>query len=419
MIFNRTFTPDKITELKENQIFVFGSNLNGNHAGGAARLAVEKFGATEGQAKGLQGQSYAIPTLNKDMQKLSIEDISKSIDTLYSFANDNADLEFYVTKIGCGIAGFEIEEIANIFKSKEFTPFNIILPMEFTLIKGVKGFDKNMKCRGFQFDENKEFVYNEEIKCCESGFHFCENPIDVFKYYKNKDGNIFCEVAGIGNIDISKDDSKISVSKLDIKFRISIEKIRELILDFSFKKTSFIYKRLENKRVKLINKFSTLAAQDYSTLAAQDNSQLAARNFSQLAAQDNSTLAAQDNSQLAARNFSTLAAQDNSQLAARDYSTLAAQDNSQLAARDNSTLAAQDNSQLAARNNNTIELIGKNNIAVASNGSKIKGKMGNAICLVEYDNDNNICGVKSAIIDGIELKEDVYYQLKDGNFIEV
>jgi hypothetical protein len=66
----RKFTPEAIASLQENEIFVFGSNMNGNHAGGAARMAVEKFGAIEGQASGLQGQSFAIPTLDENMQKL-------------------------------------------------------------------------------------------------------------------------------------------------------------------------------------------------------------------------------------------------------------------------------------------------------------------------------------------------------------
>lgn len=69
---DRVFTPENISELGKDEIFVFGSNANGNHAGGAARIAVEKFGAIMGQAEGLQGQSYAIPTLDKNMEKVGI-----------------------------------------------------------------------------------------------------------------------------------------------------------------------------------------------------------------------------------------------------------------------------------------------------------------------------------------------------------
>lgn len=126
----RKFTPDQITELKENEIFVFGSNLNGNHAGGAAKYAVDKFGAINGQASGLQGKSYAIPTLGKDMEKLSLHEIKASLVELYDFADKNKYLDFLVTKIGCGIAGFDTSEIASLFKGLESRE-NVILPIGF------------------------------------------------------------------------------------------------------------------------------------------------------------------------------------------------------------------------------------------------------------------------------------------------
>ena len=103
----KKFTPENIQELKENQIFVFGSNMNGNHAGGAARLAVEKFGAIMGQAEGLQGQSYAIPTLNEDMEKVTEEDLITYLGNLRNFANEHPEKEFLLTAIGTGIAGFD------------------------------------------------------------------------------------------------------------------------------------------------------------------------------------------------------------------------------------------------------------------------------------------------------------------------
>lgn len=87
----KRFTPDNIQELKENQIFVFGSNMNGNHAGGAARLAVEKFGAIMGQAEGIQGQSYAIPTLDEDMEKVTEEDLINYLGNLRHFANEHPE----------------------------------------------------------------------------------------------------------------------------------------------------------------------------------------------------------------------------------------------------------------------------------------------------------------------------------------
>lgn len=119
------FTPDFITELKENEIFVFGSNLQGMHGGGAARLAYEKFGAIWGQGVGLQGQSYGIPTMHG-----GVEDIKPYVDEFIGFAKSHPELTFLVTRIGCGIAGFRDEEIAPLFKEC-IEIDNVILPRSF------------------------------------------------------------------------------------------------------------------------------------------------------------------------------------------------------------------------------------------------------------------------------------------------
>ncbi len=124
------FTPENITKLSEHEIFVFGSNLNGRHAGGAARLAVEKFGAKEGVAEGLQGQSYAIPTLDRNMNKLQPEEITRSLVRLSDFAKINPEKIFYLTRIGCGIAGFDTSDIIKLVRGCDF-PDNVIAPQEF------------------------------------------------------------------------------------------------------------------------------------------------------------------------------------------------------------------------------------------------------------------------------------------------
>ncbi|MDR1847642.1 MAG: hypothetical protein LBR17_05945 [Bacteroidales bacterium] len=118
---------DTITELTDNEIFVFGSNIHGNHAGGAARVARRKWGAIQGQGEGLQGQTYAIPTMFK-----TVEDIQPYVERFIEFAEKNPDKRFLVTKIGCGIAGFKVEEIANLFVDViDKNIKNIYLPKEF------------------------------------------------------------------------------------------------------------------------------------------------------------------------------------------------------------------------------------------------------------------------------------------------
>lgn len=127
---NEKYTPDFITELGRNEIFVFGSNLAGAHAGGAARLAYEKFGAIWGQGVGLQGNSYAIPTMQG-----GVETIRPYVDEFIDFAKSHPDLTFYVTKIGCGIAGFSEKEIAPLFQ-KAIGISNIRLPKDFIELAG-------------------------------------------------------------------------------------------------------------------------------------------------------------------------------------------------------------------------------------------------------------------------------------------
>lgn len=122
-----TNTPDVVKKLKDHEIFVFGSNLNGNHAGGSAKLASDKFGAEDGVGEGLRGQSYAFPTLDKDMQKVSIDALKESVEKLIQCARDNTTKIFLLTKVGCGIAGFTEDEMKQVFNRRDI-PANIIKP---------------------------------------------------------------------------------------------------------------------------------------------------------------------------------------------------------------------------------------------------------------------------------------------------
>lgn len=124
------FTPDNITKLKENQVFVFGSNEAGIHGAGAAKLAHKKFGAVYGVGFGLWGQTFAIPTKDLEIRTLPLDKIESYIHFFLLEAMDHPDNEFLVTKIGCGLAGYSEQEIANLFKSK-FIPENVTLPESF------------------------------------------------------------------------------------------------------------------------------------------------------------------------------------------------------------------------------------------------------------------------------------------------
>jgi len=123
-------TPDFIHDLQDNEVFVFGSNTAGNHAGGAALTALRSFGAMMNVGVGMQGQSYAIPTLDSEFHKLSIDVLTKYVAQFMDYALTHPDNTFFVTRIGCGIAGFTVAEIKGIFHSMDI-PENVYLPQEF------------------------------------------------------------------------------------------------------------------------------------------------------------------------------------------------------------------------------------------------------------------------------------------------
>jgi len=125
---NRTI-PKNITWLEDNQIFVFGSNLGGRHGAGAAYKAL-KWGAELGRGVGLYGQTYAIPTKNYNIETLPVEDIKPYVEEFIKFAESRQDLEFLVTEIGCGLAGYKPEQIAPLFE-KAVNLINVKLPERF------------------------------------------------------------------------------------------------------------------------------------------------------------------------------------------------------------------------------------------------------------------------------------------------
>ena len=122
---DKSISPRWINSLEKNEIFVFGSNLQGMHGGGAARVALERFGAVWGQGTGLQGQSYAIPTMHG-----GIDVIAPYVNDFIAFAKEHPELKFLVTEIGCGIAGFSVSEMAPLFK-EALEVENVYLPERF------------------------------------------------------------------------------------------------------------------------------------------------------------------------------------------------------------------------------------------------------------------------------------------------
>ena len=157
------FTPDYIDALLPRQIFVFGSNALGYHTGGASGTARKKFGAVWGQPEGLQGQSYAIPVdYGKDVRKDA--EVKAAVDRFIAFAKEHEDLFFFVTRVGCGIAGYHDEEMAQYFKAA-LDLKNVSLPKSFVDALGKGGAKYDLE----RFVKAQEVVYSQALKEIKEG----------------------------------------------------------------------------------------------------------------------------------------------------------------------------------------------------------------------------------------------------------
>ena len=123
-------TPEIVETLHYGEIFVFGSNESGYHGAGAARLAADRFGAKMGQGFGMAGNTFAIPTKDWDIQTLPLNVVAMYVARFIAFAKMNPKKTFLVTKIGTGLAGLKIEDIAPMFQ-EAMKSGNIVLPKDF------------------------------------------------------------------------------------------------------------------------------------------------------------------------------------------------------------------------------------------------------------------------------------------------
>ena len=241
------------------------------------------------------------------------------------------------------------------------------------IIKVFKGTDKDMKCRGMQYELGETKKDTGAVRCGNKGFHSCEAPFDVLKYYPMRDGNRFFEAEAGGIIDrTGADDSKLASSELTLKAEIGLPGLIKAQVAYTRKKAE-----------------SGTAGGDWSNLAGGDWSNLAGGYRSNLAGGYRSNLAGGDWSNLAGGNESNLAGGDWSNLAGGDWSNLAG---------------------------------GESSIMVGRNDCKAKGGKNSVIVLTEWKwNDDGeyvpTC-VKAVIVDGERIKADVFYTLKNGEFVE-
>ena len=232
-----------------------------------------------------------------------------------------------------------------------------------------KAMDKNMQCRGKQYEVGKTY-HEDKADCCHAGMHACENPLDVLHYYPLKDGPRFFEVECGGNVDKSRKDSKLACTELTVKGEVNFAGLVKATVNA-------VFNRVKGKEPFSSGDYSTAGSSgDYSTAGSSGYSSTAGSSgYSSTAGSSG--------------NYSTAGSSGN-------YSTAAATGTYCRAKAD-----------------------GKDNIAVANGAhSKARGILGCYLVLTEYDDDGNMLWAKMAKVDGAHIKENVWYTLKNGEFSE-
>ena len=294
-------------------------------------------------------------------------------------------------------------------------------------MKGYKGFDKDFKCKDFQYEPNKEFEEDGEIKCCHNGFHFCKNPLDVLEYYPLIDGegnlNRFAEVESKGKVD-TDDKKKFCTDKIYIKAELGFNAFIKASIEFVFKKVG------ENKIASGYGAEQASSGDWAQQASSGDWAQQASSGYGaqQASSGDGAQQASSGNgaqqassgngAQQASSGYGAKQASSGDwakQASSGDWAKQASSgDWAQQASSGNGAkiVSCGDNSQIKSTGKNAV-------IANIGRGGLIKGKKGTWITLAEYNMTGKCLCVKSAQIDGEKIKEDVFYQLIKGEFKEV
>ena len=343
------------------------------------------------------------------------------------------------------------------------------------IIRGFKGFNKDLKCRGFQYEIGKYYEQEGEVKCCERGFHFCENPFDVFRHYSPSNSR-YCEVEGGGSVDKSEDDSKVATSHIHISEEIGLNGLIDEGVKFILDKVNFKDVKSTNTgdrsaatsigiRSAATNTGNCSAATNtgncsvatntgnysaatntgyksavtntgYQSAATNTGYQSAATNTGYQSAATNTgykSAATNTGNQSAAINTGNQSAATNTgnQSAATNTGNQSAATNtgyfSAATNTGNKSSATNSGSQSAAistGNCSVATVEGKESVAlVTGKDSRARGALGCWIVLTERgDFDGNIYPIKEVKafkVDGVNIKENTFYRLVDGKPVEV
>ena len=244
------------------------------------------------------------------------------------------------------------------------------------MIRGYKGFDKDLKCRDFQYEIGKDYEQEGEVKCCERGFHFCENPFDVFRYYSPSDSR-YCEVEGDENVDKANDNSKVATSHIHISAEIGLNELIKAGVKFILDKVNF-------KDAKSTNTGNRSAATNtvYRSAATNTGYRSAATNTGTCSVATNTGYCS------AATNTGYCSAATNT------------------------------------GNRSAVTVVGKDSVAIVTGrDGRARGALGCWIVLTERGGFDGVTypikEVKAFKVDGVNIKENAFYRLVDGKPVEV
>lgn len=297
-----------------------------------------------------------------------------------------------------------------------------------------KGFDKDLRCRGFQYEVGKTYE-EKEARICETGFHACENPLNVLQYYPPCYGNRYCEVEQDGEFS-ENDDSKIASTKIKISNEISLEELIQAAMDKTGESECYsvntgdhtVAENVENCSIALNKGYGSIAtnAGRYSLATTIKDFTIAANtgDYSVAWGQSRHSIAANvgDGSATLSDGYRSIAANTGNCSAAISYGedSVAINTGNQSTAINKAIASVALNIGVRAEASVTEE----GSIAIATGiQSKAKGALGSAIVLVERTTWNGyvypLNNIKAAIVDGEKIKADTWYTLRNGEFVEV
>lgn len=301
-------------------------------------------------------------------------------------------------------------------------------------MKAYKGFDKNLRCRDFQYEVGKTYE-EKEARICVTGFHACENPLNVLQYYPPCYENRYCEVEQYGELSENDDDSKIASTNIKISKEISLTKLIQAAIDKTGESEAVSIKAVDRTVAENAEKYSIALNKGYGSVAANTG------NYSLATAEKATSIAANtgDYSVAYSQKAHSIAANtgDSSATLSQGYRSIAANtgDNSVIMNYGENSVAVSVGNQSAAINNGNTSVAlntgfyaeasvqNENSIAIATGvRSRAKAGLGSAIVLVERDTWDDhaypLSNIKAAIVDGKIIKADTWYTLRNGEFVE-